>query len=102
MRREFTDLIQTLDGRFDLTIVDTPPALAVTDPLLIARTVGSTILVTRFDETPLGEIEAVQKQYLNAGQKLTGAILNGFDPKRVTGGSSYSYSYRYAYGSKEK
>lgn len=102
MRREFADLIQTLDERFDLTIVDTPPALAVTDPLLIARTVGSTILVTRFDETPLGEIEAVQKQYLNAGQKLAGAILNGFDPKRVTGGSSYSYSYRYAYSNKGK
>ncbi|WP_417273510.1 polysaccharide biosynthesis tyrosine autokinase [Celeribacter halophilus] len=102
MRREFTDLIQTLNERFDLTIVDTPPALAVTDPLLIARTVGSTILVARFGETPLGEIEATQKQYLNAGQKLAGAILNGFDRKRVASGSSYSYSYRYAYGSKDK
>lgn len=100
MRDTFKSMLAAFDDAFDLTLLDTPPVLAVTDPLIISRSAGSTLLVSRFGETQLGEIEAVQQQYLTAGIKLSGAILNGFDPKRLTGGKyggSYQYGYRYAY-----
>ncbi|AJE48771.1 polysaccharide biosynthesis tyrosine autokinase [Celeribacter indicus] len=103
MRDRFREVLAELDDRFDLTLVDTPPVLAVTDPLIISRAVGATLLVTRFDETPVREIEAVQKQYLNAGLRLNGAVLNAYDPKRATSSAyGYSYSYRYAYGQGKK
>lgn len=97
MRKEFASLIRTLDEYFDLTIIDTPPILAVTDPVIISRAVGTTILVARHIETPPGEIEASLKTFETAGTKLTGAILNGFDPRKAKAGYGYGYGYRYDY-----
>lgn len=97
MRDGLPRLLQELDQKFDLTVVDTPPALAVTDPVIIGRAVGTTIVVVRFDQTPAGEIEAIQRQFQNAGSRLSGAVLNDFDPRRVGAGSAYGYSYRYDY-----
>lgn len=99
MRDRFSSLLQELNGRFDLSIIDTAPVLAVTDPMIIARSVGATIMVARFDETPLVEIAAVQRQFANAGIRLNGAVLNAFDPRRAKSTSAYGYgaSYRYDY-----
>jgi tyrosine-protein kinase Etk/Wzc len=102
MRDSFKELLATLGERFDLTVIDTPPALAVTDPLIISGAVTSTLLVVRFGETQVKQIEAVQHQYLQAGLKFNGAVFNGFDPKKVSSGRygyGYHYGYRYAYGS---
>ena len=101
MRPEFEALLNTLNDRFDLIIVDSPPALAVTDPVVIGRYTGATIVVARHLETMVGELEAVRRTFETAGCKLTGAILNGY---KITEGSSYGgqyqyYNYRYSYKS---
>lgn len=101
MRAEFEQLLKTLNDRFDLIIIDSPPALAVTDPVVIGRYTGAIILVARHLETMLGEVEAVRRAFETAGAKLTGAILNGY---RVSEGSKYGgqyhyYNYRYSYRS---
>jgi tyrosine-protein kinase Etk/Wzc len=39
----------------------------------------------------------------SSGLKITGAILNGFDPRQAqAGGYSYNYNYRYEYKSRTK
>ncbi|WP_417241139.1 MULTISPECIES: polysaccharide biosynthesis tyrosine autokinase [Pseudomonadota] len=105
MRKTFKETLDELGKRFDLTIIDTPPVLAVTDPLIISSAVASTLLVVRFGETQVTEIEAAQQQYLQAGLHFSGAIFNGFNPKRVSSGrygGGYHYGYRYAYGENAK
>ena len=98
MRAEFTALIDTLYARFDLTLLDAPPVLAVTDAAVIARAAGTTIAVVRYDVTPMGEVLAMQRSLETAGAHLSGAIVNGFDPTKARADSySYSYSYRYDY-----
>lgn len=99
MRKELGDLVRALDEEFDLAVFDAPPALAVTDPVIIGRAVGTSVLVVRHDVTPLAEIEAVRKTMQAAGVRLSGAILNGFDPRKAKGayGYGYGYSYRYEY-----
>lgn len=99
MRAEFETLLQTLNDRFDLIIIDSPPALAVTDPVVIGRYTGATILIARHLETMMGEIEAVRRTFETAGVKITGAILNGY---KVAEGAKYGsqyhyYNYRYSY-----
>jgi tyrosine-protein kinase Etk/Wzc len=99
MRAEFDDLLKTLDQQFDLIIVDSPPALAVTDPVVIGRYTGATIIVARHMETMVGEIDAVRGIFERAGVKVTGAILNGY---KISEGSKYGgqyqyYNYRYDY-----
>jgi tyrosine-protein kinase Etk/Wzc len=99
MRSSFQDLVAQLNSRFDLLIFDTPPALAVTDPVIVGRSLGATIAVARFDQTPIREIDAMNRQLRAAGVNVAGAVLNGFDPKRAKAGAGYSYaaSYRYEY-----
>jgi tyrosine-protein kinase Etk/Wzc len=78
MRAEFEALLQTLNGRFDLIIVDSPPALAVTDPVVIGRYTGATILVARHHETVMGEVEAVRRTDANDPYNVTADELRQF------------------------
>ncbi|WP_415182067.1 polysaccharide biosynthesis tyrosine autokinase [Phaeovulum sp.] len=102
MRNSLPDLIADLDREFDLTLLDCPPVLAVTDPVIISRVAGATIAVIRYDVTPVGEITALMNTFKASSVRPIGAVLNGFDPKRAKAGYSYSYSYntRYDYSKK--
>lgn len=97
MRRTLADLIAEADGRFDLTILDCPPALAVTDPVIVSRAVGSTLVVVRYDVTRPAELVALRRALEQGGAGVTGAVLNGFDPRRAKAGYSYHYAYNYRY-----
>ncbi|OZA20007.1 MAG: acetyltransferase [Rhodobacterales bacterium 17-64-5] len=104
MRVEFQDLLKALNERFDLIIIDSPPALAVTDPVVIGRYVGATIIVTRHMETMIGEVEAVRRAFDAVGAKVTGAILNGYKESEggKYGGNYKYYNYRYSYKSDQQ
>ncbi len=95
MRAEFKKLIQSLNDTFDLIIIDAPPVLAVTDPVVIGRSVGAMIAVTRFGATHPAEVLGMEKALQAGGVKIAGAILNAYDPKKARGRYAYSYSYKY-------
>ena len=103
MRRSLTELVAELNSRFDFTLFDCPPVLAVTDPVIIGRAVGGVLAVVRYDVTVLAEIEAMMKTFDSAGLRLMGSILNGYDPKKArAGGYSYNYNYRYEYKKRDE
>jgi tyrosine-protein kinase Etk/Wzc len=88
-------LIDKLEQEYDLVIVDSPPVLAVTDPVILSRYVSMRLVVARFGLTKVSDLEATIQQLAVAGIKVAGAVLNGFDPKQ--GGQGYEYGYRYNY-----
>ena len=94
-------LFDKLEEEYDLVIVDSPPVLAVTDPVILSRYVSMRLMVVRFGDTKASEIDAVTQQLAVAGVKVAGAILNGFDPKKAGYGyGGYEYGYRYSYNTK--
>ena len=95
MRPVLGELMRELDDRFDLSIFDCPPVLAVTDPVIIGKAVGANLLVVRFDQTPEGEIMAARNVMEASGVSFKGAILNGYDHAAAKGGQAYSYRYEY-------
>lgn len=98
MRREFSDLLAKLDESFDLVILDAPPTLAVTDPVIMARTTGSALCIARHQETAIPEVEAVMAAFAAAGAKLSGGILNCVRASSGTYGTRYYYyNQRYRY-----
>jgi tyrosine-protein kinase Etk/Wzc len=97
MRSELSGLIDWCAQNFDLTIFDTPPALAVTDPVIMGRNTGATIFVAQHDVTALAEVEAATKTFASAGVRISGVVLNSFDPKKARGAYGYGYGYRYEY-----
>jgi tyrosine-protein kinase Etk/Wzc len=103
MRPRMAELLALLDKDFDLILLDCPPVLAVTDPAVLGRIAGGTLIVARYGVTQVGEIEATQRTLEGAGVKITGAVLNGYDPRSNTGYRyRYNYNYRYDYKSKSE
>ncbi len=97
VNKNFGKLLEDLEQDYDLILLDCPPILAVTDPAIIGRTAGTLGFVVKFDATSIAELEASQRALETSGAKISGVILNGFDPQkaRAAGASSYTYSYDY-------
>ncbi|WP_281515886.1 polysaccharide biosynthesis tyrosine autokinase, partial [Vibrio parahaemolyticus] len=57
MHPRFKSFIDDMSAEYDLVIIDTPPVLAVTDPSIVGALAGTTLMVARFDQTTLKEIE---------------------------------------------
>ena len=74
---------------YDSVIVDTPPILAVTDPAIVGRHCGVTMIVTRFELNPAKEIALTKQRFEQNGITVKGAILNAIERKA----SNYGYSY---------
>ena len=97
MNKAFGDVLEYLDKRFDLTILDTPPVLAVTDPVIIGKYAGMILLAVQYHVTNVAEIKAVQKVFDTNDLKITGAVFNGYDAKKSAYGyaaTSYQYEYK--------
>lgn len=98
MRQSFSDLMVELDREFDLVLIDAPPTLAVTDPVIMGRSVGATIMIVRHRKTAIGEVEAVMRTFETAGGRVAGAVLNGVVADSMSYGNKYYYyNRRYSY-----
>lgn len=97
MHRRMGELFQWASDHYDLVIVDTPPILAVTDAAIIGNYVGTTLLVARFEEDTVKEIEVSSKRFEQSGVIIKGCILNGVVKKASNyygyGYSHYGYNY---------
>ena len=97
MHRRLGELFQWASDHYDLVIVDTPPILAVTDAAIIGNYVGTTLLVARFEENTVKEIEVSSKRFEQSGVIIKGCILNGVVKKASNyygyGYSHYGYNY---------
>ena len=87
----FNRLIETLKGKFDRVILDSPPVLVVTDAAVLASRADATVIVTRSQKTRSDLARQVVKKMTGLGAVVVGAVLNGIEePKRKRG---YYYGY---------
>ena len=93
-------LIVAARSTYDYVIVDTPPVAAVSDALLIGRSVDETLLVVRAGSTPSAAVAATVKAFRTARLPIAGFVLNATDPKRTgpTGYPSTQLSLSYLNG----
>ena len=68
--------------------------MAVTDAIIVSQHAGINLVVARYAETQMKELELTLNRFKQAGNKVNGFILN--DIQRSAGGS-YSYDYTYSY-----
>ncbi|WDE16070.1 polysaccharide biosynthesis tyrosine autokinase [Acinetobacter schindleri] len=93
--QKFQTLLSELSAQFDHILIDTPPALAVTDGVIIAQAAGVNLLVVRHAKTQMKELELTVNRFEQAKVKVNGVILN--DVQRGNGGYGYGYGYNYNY-----
>ena len=72
----FGRLIAQARQSYAFIVVDTPPLGAVSDALLIAASVETTILIIRAGTTPRSSVARATQGFLAAGFPIIGAVLN--------------------------
>lgn len=83
-------LLNRLQPLFDWIIVDSPPAVAVSDAGLLANYCDGVIMVVRSNATPFDIAKRARQEF---GDNLVGVVLNGIDTL-----PAYSQYYYSAYG----
>jgi capsular exopolysaccharide synthesis family protein len=78
-----------LASGYDHVVFDSPPALAVADPVIVAAAVETTILVARAGRTPRESLKRAVEKFAQAGVRPIGVVLNDLDPGRHSYASYY-------------
>lgn len=88
-------LIQELEVRFDLVIIDSPPVLPVSDALVIGVNVGGVIVVARMVETRRAALKRAVEAVRKVNANLLGVVGNAVIRQEE---KAYGEGYGYAYG----
>ena len=94
------DAIKDAAQNYDRVILDGPPALLVSDSLVLATLVDGVIIVARAVSNSKGELKRCREQLVRVGGRVVGCILNGV---HVRAGGYLRQQYRefYEYQSDE-
>ena len=93
-------LLGVLRENFDFIIVDTPPALAFSDAMLLATQCDASIIVAKAGSTRLPAFKEAVEMLSSVGSRPLGAVVNKVKPRRGPGyASAGGYKY-YHYPSK--
>ena len=95
MSRTFADLLHMLRDRYDMVVIDTPPVLAVTDPLNVAPLADGIFLVLRLSKNSRKIARRAIESLTSLDANLLGLIVNG-----VGSTPGYGFGYGYGYGSR--
>ena len=98
MHSNFSKLVEEVSNAYDIVIIDTPPILAVTDPAIVSAHTGTTLLVARFGQNHLREIELTRNRFEQNGIDVKGLVFNGVVKKASNAYGYYGY-YNYEYKS---
>ena len=98
MNDRMEELINHAKTQYDYVIVDTAPAMIVTDTLLISQLADYTLYVTRADFTEKNLLDFPKDLKKQGKLKGLAVILNDVDYSKFSYGAQYGYSYGYGYG----
>ena len=88
------ELLRTLCERYDHVLIDSPPLINVTDPVILSTMVDGVILVVHGGKSTRGVAQRARQDLSSVGAKIFGVVLNNVDMRRE-GYKDYYYYYRY-------
>lgn len=91
--RRARNLLETLRDEVDLLVIDSPPVLAVSDPLVLSTVADGVVLVASAGNTDRDQVTRAVEALRTVDAPVLGTVLNRFASKR-----SGSYGYGYGYG----
>lgn len=88
-------LINAAREAYDIVLVDSPPALTVTDASLLSAMVDGVLLVVKTASTKIEMVQEAKSSLEKANAKIIGVVLNQVDA------NSSNYYYHYYYYAKD-
>ncbi len=89
----FTEMLRSAALEYDRVVVDTAPINAVSDTLLLVRSVQAVVLVIHAARTPRKAVARAQQKLVEAGAPLAGLVLN-----QLPSASGHDYYFHYSPG----
>jgi len=90
-------LLKESNERFDAVILDTPPVLAATDPVVVAPNCDAILVVASAEKTDFRALSQVKTTLEAVGVPIGGVIFNGYDAEKASRSFKYGYGYDYKY-----
>lgn len=94
--KKMQQLVKTMEERFDMVIVDSPPVFAATDAVYLAGYTGEVLIIIESGKASRKHFPDVIEMFSKAGINILGVVLN------KASGENISYYYRYQYEYKTK
>lgn len=92
----FANLLKELRSRYDRIIIDSPPCLAASDTLVLARMADAVLYLARAEETKKSSVRRAIHQLRTTNAPLVGCVLNRVDVRSNTEAyGDYRYASRY-------
>jgi succinoglycan biosynthesis transport protein ExoP len=96
--REMAALMQELREKYDLIVIDTPPASIVADALQLGALIDTAVLVVKWGATPQHLVADAVHKLRVSNVPLAGAVLTQVNPKRYRFYGEGALAYEYAKG----
>jgi capsular exopolysaccharide synthesis family protein len=77
--RSFLDRMRS---QYDLIIVDAPPVLAVSDPIILSHIVDTTLYLVRWEKTPRPVVAGAMKILRSNGGPVAGVVLSRVNARK--------------------
>jgi protein-tyrosine kinase len=85
-------LLQRVEPLFDWIVIDSPPAVPVSDASVLAKACDGVLLVVRSNATPSDAARRARQQFPD--EQLVGVVLNGTHPDEAPYARYYYESYQ--------
>ncbi len=92
------DMLRELAGRYDHILIDSPPLINVTDPVILSTMVDGVILVVHGGKSTRDVVRRARQELSTVGAKIFGVVLNNVDLRRDGYDNYYYYRYYSGYG----
>lgn len=93
--REMPQLIHELKRLFDMVVLDSPPFMLVSDPLMLSAMCDGTVIVASAGKTRAEDLHQGMHELQKTGGHVLGVLLNEFNPAGLySTRTKYKY-YRY-------
>lgn len=86
-------VLQDVKEQYDIIIIDSPPAMSVTDPVEIATAADGVVLLIKTHATPRQPVKNIIEHIAEVRGNVIGCVLNHVDFER----DKYYYYYSYSY-----
>ena len=90
------EIFDSLRETFDLVLIDSPPALPVTDAMVLSAHADGTLLIVTANQTRSNALQRTSEKFAQAASPIIGIVLNRVtDRNGYGGGYGSEYGYRY-------
>jgi capsular exopolysaccharide synthesis family protein len=90
--RFMSDLIEELNGTYDMVLIDTPPLLPVTDAAILAKITGGAVVVAGADTVDRQQLADGLGALEDVGARVLGVVLNRLAQKQADRYKYYDYT----------